>query len=206
MRSGLGSSVRPKPGRLFRGSLWPSDGWSLFCPFDGDSEELSGVLGGFSSSASRASSSAIRARAACNWPTSGSSERISASFSAMVSLLRSISGGTPMLKRAAHDRVNHVRDQPSADPTRRRRYPGEQLRSDMSPGGFALVRNCQWGRFAEAKCAGQINHIIILPYGNIAIASHCHLTSLSAGDRILVPLHSGFDRLAPNRARSGKLG
>jgi len=32
-----------------------------------------------------------------------------------------------MLNRAARDRVNHVRDQPSADPTRRRRYPGEQL-------------------------------------------------------------------------------
>jgi hypothetical protein len=34
----------------------------------------------------------------------------------MVSLLRLMSGSTPVLNRVARDRVNHVRDQLSADP------------------------------------------------------------------------------------------
>ena len=79
-------------------------------PFDGGSEELSGVLAGRSNLASRFSSSAMRASAACNCPTSGSSDRMSPSFSATVSLLRSISGGTQSLNRVARDRVNHFRD------------------------------------------------------------------------------------------------
>ena len=53
------------------------------------------------------SSSAMRASAASNCPTSGSSDRMRASFSATVSLLRSISGVTRSLNRAARDRVNH---------------------------------------------------------------------------------------------------
>src|ERR1700712_5459503 len=138
MRSGLGSSVRPTPGWLLRGGLLPSDGWSRFCPFDGGSGELSGVLGGFSSSASRASSSAIRASAATNRPINGNSERISASFSATVSLLRSISGATPMLNRVARDRVNHLRDHLSADPPGTPPYRGEQLHSF----GFIVSRCC----------------------------------------------------------------
>lgn len=64
MRSGLGSSVRPKPGRLLRGGLLASDGTLGFWPFDGGTDELSGVLGGFSSRASRASGCAIRFSAA----------------------------------------------------------------------------------------------------------------------------------------------
>ena len=108
MRSGLGSSARPKPGRLLRGWLACRPAVGLdFCPFEGGSDELSGVLGGFSSSASRASSSAIRASAACNWPTNGISDRISASFSATLSLLRSISVVTPALNRVARQLVNH---------------------------------------------------------------------------------------------------
>ena len=80
-------------GAALRGGLAPA-GRSGFCPFDGGSEELSGVLPGRSNLASRASSSAIRASAASNCPTSGNSDRMSASFSATVSLLRSISGAT----------------------------------------------------------------------------------------------------------------
>ncbi len=52
----------------------------------------------------------IAPQAAFQQPAKGSSERISASFSAWVSLLRSISGATPMLNRVARDRVNHRRD------------------------------------------------------------------------------------------------
>ena len=52
MRSGFGSSARPTPGRLLRGGLSPA-GRSDFWPFDGGSEELSGVFGGRSNAASR---------------------------------------------------------------------------------------------------------------------------------------------------------
>ncbi len=65
-RSGLGSSARPKPGRLLRGGFPPVGGALAFWPLDGGSDELSGVFGGFSSSAIRASNTAIRASAACN--------------------------------------------------------------------------------------------------------------------------------------------
>src|SRR5690348_8072034 len=86
------------------------------------------VLGGFSSRASRASSSAIRASAASNRLTNGSKETISASFSATVSLLRSISGVTPMLNQVARDPVNHLRHHLPADPPGRLAFQGEQLR------------------------------------------------------------------------------
>ncbi len=135
MRSGFGSSARPKPGRFLRGRLRASAVPSDFCPFDGGSDELSGVLAGRSGFASRASSSAIRASAASNWPTSGSSERIRASFSATVSLLRSISGVTPTLNRIARDRVNHFvgqhprHDHPGAAATRVSNYSLRQRRA-----------------------------------------------------------------------------
>ena len=143
-RSGSGCSVRPTPGRLLRGSLGPA-GRSGFCPFDGGSEELSGVLRGRSRAASRASrsalrasSSAIRANAACNCPTKGSSDRMRASFSATVSLLRSISGGTQSLNRVARDHVNHLFAR--AQPQRVRRYPGEQLRPLSYVYGVLIIK------------------------------------------------------------------
>src|SRR3954452_1334583 len=67
MRSGFGSSARPTPGRLLRGGLSPV-GRADFCPVEGGSDELSGVLGGRSNAASRFSSSAMRASAASNCP------------------------------------------------------------------------------------------------------------------------------------------
>jgi len=105
-RSGFGSSARPKPGRLWRGGL-SLVGRLRFCSLDGGSEELSGVFGGRSNAANRFSSSAIRTSAASNCPTSGSSDRMRASFSATVSLLRSISGVTRSLNRVARDHVNY---------------------------------------------------------------------------------------------------
>ena len=100
-------------------------------PFDGGTDELSGVLVGRSSLASRFSSSAMRAWAASNCPTSGSSDRMRASFSATVSLLRSISGVTRSLNRVARGHVNHhfQARQPSTQPAPAglTPYPGEQL-------------------------------------------------------------------------------
>ena len=116
VRSGLGSSARPMPGRLRRGSLSPA-GRSGFSPFAGGSEELSGVFGGRSNAANRFSSSAMRARAASSCPTTGNSERISASFSAWLSVLRSVSSVTPMLNRVARDRVNHHSQHAKPEPT-----------------------------------------------------------------------------------------
>src|ERR1700726_1756190 len=107
MRSGVGSSARATPGRPGRGGVWPPAGPSGFWPRDGGSEELAGVFAGRSSFLRRASSSAIRASAASSCPTRGNSDRISASFSATVSLLRSMGGVTPKLNRVARDGVNH---------------------------------------------------------------------------------------------------
>ena len=84
-----------------------------FWPSDGGSEELSGVFGGRSNTASRCSNSVIRASAASNCPTSGSSDRMRSSFSAWLSLLRSIPCVTQSLNRVARHRVNHHRDHPS---------------------------------------------------------------------------------------------
>ena len=95
----VGSSAQPKPGRLLRGGFSSLARSLGFCPLDGGGDDLSGVLGGFSGRVSRASNSAIRASAASNGPTSGSRERISASFSATVSLARSISGASLMSSR-----------------------------------------------------------------------------------------------------------
>src|ERR1700691_4009007 len=99
-------------------------GRSGFCPFDGGREELSGVLTGRSNAASRFSSSPMRARAASNCPTS---DRMSSSFSAWLSALRSIFGVTQSLNRAHRDRVNH---HSAATPQRiitPGYHPGEQL-------------------------------------------------------------------------------
>src|SRR5579863_1454333 len=117
MRSGLGSSARPTPGRLLRGGFSPA-GRSGFWPLAGGSDELSGVFCGRSNAANRFSSSAMRARAAFSCPTNGNSERISVSFSAWLSVLRSVSGVTPMLNRVARDRVNH-----HSQPAKRERHP-----------------------------------------------------------------------------------
>jgi hypothetical protein len=97
-RSGFGCSVRPNPGRPLRGGFSPM-GRSGFCPFDGGSEELSGVLAGRSNLARRFSSSPIRASAASNRSTS---DRMSSSFPAWLSVLRSCV--TQSLNRAARDR------------------------------------------------------------------------------------------------------
>ena len=94
----------------------------VFCPFDGGSEELSGVLAGRSNRARRFSSSPIRASAASNRSTS---DRMSSSFSAWLSLLRSISCVTHSLNRAARDRVNH---HCAAAPATPGYHPAEQLR------------------------------------------------------------------------------
>ena len=130
MRSGFGSSARPTPGRLLRGGLSPA-GRSDFWPVDGGSEELSGVFGGRSNTASRFSNSAMRASAASNCPTNGSSDRMRSSFSAWLSLLRSIPCVTQSLNRVARDRVNHdlaVRQPPTPRrPGAPSRYQGEQL-------------------------------------------------------------------------------
>ncbi len=99
----------------------PSRAAAMNCP---------GSFGGRSNAASRFSSSAIRTSAA-NCPTSGSSARIRSSFSATVSLLRSISGVTGSLNRGARDRVNHHLTAPQTPtihpPTWPSCYPGEQL-------------------------------------------------------------------------------
>src|SRR6476620_1969750 len=100
--------LRHQFGRLLRGGLSPV-GRADFCPVEGGSDELSGVLGGRSNAASRFSSSAMRASAASNCPTNGSSDRISSSFAAAVNLLRSTSGVTGSLNRVARDHVNHDR-------------------------------------------------------------------------------------------------
>jgi hypothetical protein len=89
-----------------RDGLSPA-GRSGFWPRDGGSDELSEFFGGRSNAANRFSSLAIRARAASSCPTNGNSERISASFSAWLNVLRSVSGVTPMLNQVARDRVNH---------------------------------------------------------------------------------------------------
>ena len=75
----------------------------------------------------------MRASAASNCPTSGSSDRMRSSFSAWLSLLTSIPCDTEGLNRVARDRVNHVlavRQPPTPRrPTGPWRYRGEQLRS-----------------------------------------------------------------------------
>ena len=103
-----------------RGGFFPM-GRSGFCPFDGGSEELSGVLAGRSNLARRFSSSPIRASAASNWSTS---DRMSSSFPAWLSVLRSISCVTQSLNRAARDRVNHHW---AAAPATQGYHPAEQL-------------------------------------------------------------------------------
>ena len=119
MRSGLGASRRATPGRPLRGGLALSAGPSDFGPVDGGSAELSGVLAGRSSRASRAcnsalravnsvlpaSNTAIRASAVSSCPTSGNSDRISAPFSATLSLDRSTACVTGAAKQVARDRV-----------------------------------------------------------------------------------------------------
>jgi hypothetical protein len=106
----------------------PPCGRSGCSPRDGGSEEFAAVFAGASSAASRPASSAIRACAAANWPTSGNSERISASCSKIVSVLRSNSGVTPTLNRTARDRVNPFRNHPPGRAPVTRRIPqGEQL-------------------------------------------------------------------------------
>src|SRR4051812_5022900 len=113
------------PGRLLRGGLSPA-GRSGFWPFDGGSEELSGFFGGRWNTASRFSRSAIRAKAASNRPTSGSSERMRSSFSAWLSVPRSIPCVTQSLNRVARDRVNHhfvARRKPLHGAAARRRPP-----------------------------------------------------------------------------------
>src|SRR6185312_1726029 len=72
-----------------------------FCPFDGGTLELSGVLGGSPSCAFSAAISRSRASSRSN------SARISASFSASVRRLRSGRASTRSLNRVARDRVKH---------------------------------------------------------------------------------------------------
>ena len=103
--SGSQASGRPPPFRPrlpWRGPLrFAFSAWFGFCPFDGGRLELSGVFGG---SASLASNSAMRRSAASSRCHSA---RISASFSAWLSWLRSGSAGTHSLNRRRRDRVNH---------------------------------------------------------------------------------------------------
>jgi hypothetical protein len=90
-----------RPRLPWREPLRPAfSAWLGFCPFDSGRLELSGVFGG---SPSLASSSAIRRSAVSSrW----NSARISASFSASLSWLRSGRWGTPSLNRGDLDRVN----------------------------------------------------------------------------------------------------
>ncbi len=73
-------------------------------PFDGGSGELPGVLHGRSSSASRASSAAMRANAAPNCPTSGSRDR--RVLLGMAQPAKIDVGPHADVELAAHDRVN----------------------------------------------------------------------------------------------------
>ena len=141
-----------------------------FSPFDGGSEELSVVLAGRSNLASRFSSSAMRASAACNCPTSGSSDRMSPSFSATVSLLRSISGGTQSLNQVARDRVNHFRDHQrrrqtrTSGATRVSNYTTAyfRLRTTISPSDAQQLRTYDFRRLRACATLMEYMRAVVL--------------------------------------------
>ncbi len=101
-RSGSGCNRRPTPGRPWRGGRSAGAARFSFWPCEGGLDELSGVFGGRLNSSSRASSAAMRASCAaivcCADASCANSARISASFSAGLSLLRSGRGVTPRLE------------------------------------------------------------------------------------------------------------
>lgn len=112
--------------RLFRSGFWPLDG----------SEELFGVMSGRSSSANRTSSAAMRTSATSNCPTTGSKERISASFSAWLSLLRSVSDIMPTLAQPPMTAPTVSPNLPAATNT-----PNQQLpRQAITPGTLMKPR------------------------------------------------------------------
>src|SRR6185437_15824682 len=107
--SGSAVSARPPPTRprlpLRRPRRLILSGRFGFCPFEGGTLELSGVLSGRVRSSIRARNSAINL---CASSSRTISVRISASFSACDSLLRSGGLLTPTLNRAARYRVNPI--------------------------------------------------------------------------------------------------